>query len=269
MWSSAIVRAWCQTPSACAAGTQVRAVDPVSKTRASTHVLPGDPPVEVSFRRSSRATRYSLRVSRSDGRVSLSLPLWASEAEALAFLRDREDWVRRHLMAAPVPSQARIGAQIPVCGQPRPVVAGSGRAARFVDGVIAVPPGPREGPRIKALLTALARDRLSRAVAVHAAALGRAPGQLTLRDPRSRWGSCSSRGDLMLSWRLIMAPPAVLDYVAAHEVAHLVEMNHSDAFWRVCARLRPDYRDHRDWLKRHGAEILAWRFDLAEEMLPC
>jgi predicted metal-dependent hydrolase len=223
----------------------------------------------VSLRRSSRATRYSLRVSRSDGRVSLSLPLWASEAEALAFLRDREAWVRHHLRTAPVPAQARIGAEVPVCGVPRAVVAGAGRAARFAEGVIAVPPGPREGPRIKALLTALARERLSRAVSVHAGALGRVPGQLTLRDPKSRWGSCSSKGDLMFSWRLIMVPPAVLDYVAAHEVAHLVEMNHSDAFWRVCARLRPDYRDHRDWLKRHGAEILAWRFDLATEQDPC
>lgn len=241
----------------------------MSKTRASTHILPGDPPVEVSLRRSSRATRYSLRVSRSDGRVSLSLPLWASEAEALAFLRDRETWVRRHLRTAPVPAQARIGAQVPVCGQPCAVVAGTGRSARFVEGVIAVPQGPREGPRIKALLSGLARDRLSRAVAVHASALGRPHGQLTLRDPKSRWGSCSSKGDLMFSWRLIMAPPAVLDYVAAHEVAHLVEMNHSEAFWRVCARLRPDYRDHRDWLKRHGAELLAWRFDLVQESVPC
>lgn len=239
--------------------------NPVSKTRSLTHVLPGDPPVEVALRRSARATRYSLRVSRADGRVSLSLPVWASEAEALDFLRAREDWVRHHLAAAPLPAQARIGADVPVCGVPRPVVAGVGRAARFADGVISVPPGPREGPRIKALLTALARERLTRSVATHAAALGRAHGQITLRDPKSRWGSCSSRGDLMFSWRLIMAPPAVLDYVAAHEVAHLVEMNHSEAFWRVCARLRPDFREHRDWLKRNGAELQALRFDLASE----
>lgn len=236
----------------------------MSKTRSSTHVLPGDPPVEVALRRSARATRYSLRVSRADGRVSLSLPVWASEAEALDFLRAREDWVRRHLAEAPRPALARVGAMVPVCGVARAVVAGPGRAARFADGQILVPPGPREGPRIKALLTALARERLTRAVSTHAAALGRVPGQITLRDPKSRWGSCSSRGDLMFSWRLIMAPPAVLDYVAAHEVAHLVEMNHSDAFWRVCARLRPDFREHRDWLKRRGAELQAVRFDLVE-----
>jgi predicted metal-dependent hydrolase len=233
-------------------------------------VLPGDPPVEVALRRSRRATRYSLRVSRSDGRVSLSLPLWAPEAEALAFLRDREAWVRRQLVQAPAVQRAAIGAAVPVCGIPRAVVPATGRAARFAEGRIEVPEGPRAGPRVKALLTALARERLSRAVAAHAATLGRTPGRLTLRDPRSRWGSCSSKGDLMFSWRLIMAPPAVLDYVAAHEVAHLVEMNHSAAFWRVCARLRPDYRDHRDWLRAHGAGLLAWRFDLpGEEDGPC
>ncbi|AHM04110.1 Zinc metalloprotease [Roseibacterium elongatum DSM 19469] len=232
-------------------------------TPVSTHILPGDPPVVVRLRRSARAKRFSLRVSRADGRVSLSLPQWACEAEALAFLRDREDWVRRHLRDAPDRKLARIGALVPVCGTPRPVAPGPGRAARFDGGVIHVPPGPREGPRIKALLTALARERLSTSVARHAQTLGRVPGRLTLRDPRSRWGSCSARGDLMFSWRLIMAPPEILDYVAAHEVAHLAEMNHSAAFWSVCHTLCPETDRHRQWLRSHGAELLAWRFDTA------
>lgn len=235
----------------------------------SIHVLPGDPPVEVVLKRSTRATRFSLRVSRSDGRVSLSLPLWAPEGEALAFLRDREEWLRGHLDRAPRLQRAAIGALVPICGIPREVVAGPSRAARFVEGRIEVPEGPRAGPRIRALLGALARERLTRAVQDHSAALGRSATRITLRDPRSRWGSCSSKGDLMFSWRLIMAPPAVLDYVAAHEVAHLVEMNHSTAFWRVCARLRPDFGEQRDWLKRNGASLLAWRFETMEDGPTC
>jgi hypothetical protein len=227
----------------------------------STHVLPGDPPVEVVLRRNARAKQFSLRVSRSDGRVSLSLPAWAPEAEALAFLHDRADWVRRHLDRAPAPRCARIGTDLPICGTPRPVVAGGGRAARFEDGAIRVPPGPREGPRLRVLLMALARERLARAVAVHAEAIGRVPGRLTLRDPRSRWGSCSARGDLMFSWRLIMAPPSILDYVAAHEVAHLAEMNHGPAFWSLCRMLCPETDQHRHWLRSNGADLLAWRFD--------
>ncbi|MGP1358450.1 MAG: M48 family metallopeptidase [Roseicyclus sp.] len=236
-----------------------------SKPPFSTHVLPGDPPVEVILRRNRRAKRFSLRVSRSDGRVSLSLPAWAPEKEALAFLEERADWVRHHLDSAPVPMRARIGVELPVCGLPRPVVEGPGRIARFENGQIIVPRGPREGARLRALLTALARERLSRAVAVHAEAIGRNAGRLTLRDPRSRWGSCSARGDLMFSWRLIMAPPPVLDYVAAHEVAHLAEMNHGPRFWSVCRRLCPETDTHRRWLRANGASLLAWQFDAPAE----
>jgi predicted metal-dependent hydrolase len=236
-----------------------------SAKRSSTHILPGDPPVEVLVRRSARATRYALRVSRSDGRVSLSVPVWAPEDEALAFLQDREGWLRRHLRNLPPVRQARIGAAVPVCGIPRAVVAGAGRAARFEAGQLQVPDGPRQGPRLKALLTALARERLGAAVARHAETVGRQPGRMNLRDPRSRWGSCSSKGDLMFSWRLIMAPPEVLDYVAAHEVAHLVEMNHSARFWRLCAWLCPDHAAQKAWLRRHGSELLSWRFDAAQE----
>lgn len=237
----------------------------VARSQVSTHTLPGDPPVVVLLRRSARAKRFSLRVSRSDGRVSLSLPTWAPEAEALAFLREREDWVRDHLDRAPGVKQARIGVNIPICGVPRPVVAGSGRAARFVDGALHVPEGPREGPRIKALLGAMARERLSAAVDAHAGTIAKRYGKITLRDPRSRWGSCSSKGDLMFSWRLIMAPPEVLDYVAAHEVAHLVEMNHSARFWTLCKQLCPTTDQHRRWMRTNGADLQAWQFETHED----
>jgi predicted metal-dependent hydrolase len=91
--------------------------------------------------------------------------------------------------------------------------------------------------------------------------LGRRFSRLSLRDTRSRWGSCSSRGGLSYSWRLILAPPDVLDYVAAHEVAHLAEMNHSPAFWALVARLCPGYQAPRGWLRREGAGLHRYRFD--------
>lgn len=226
-----------------------------------THILPGDPPVEVVLRRSARARRFSLRVSRADGRVSLSLPTWAREAEALAFLASRERWLRRHLADAPDLQVPRIGGTIPVFGHDRPIIEGNGRSARLDGGVVRVPPGPRLAPRIRVLLQELAREQLVLACDRHAAALGRDFGRLTLRDPRSRWGSCSRRGDLMFSWRLVMAPPTVLDYVAAHEIAHLAEMNHSARFWDTCRRLYPGIEAPRAWLKDHGPGLLAWRFD--------
>jgi hypothetical protein len=91
--------------------------------------------------------------------------------------------------------------------------------------------------------------------------LGRPYTRITLRDTRSRWGSCASSGALSYSWRLIMAPPEVLDYVAAHEVAHLAEMNHSAAYWAGVARLLPGYEAPRQWLRAHGAGLHRYRFD--------
>jgi predicted metal-dependent hydrolase len=89
----------------------------------------------------------------------------------------------------------------------------------------------------------------------HAAAVGRPVARITLRDTRSRWGSCTARGALNFSWRLVMAPPHVLDYLAAHEVAHRVHMDHSEAFWAVCARLSPDLARAEAWLKAHGPSL--------------
>jgi len=224
------------------------------------HILGGTPPVEVALKRSARARRFTLRVSRSSGRVTLSMPEFAREAEALAFLDSRADWVRKHLATRPEGQVPRIGGQVPIEGVAREIVAGAGRAARLRDGRVEVPEG-QEGPRMAALLKQMARERLAERATYHAGRLGRGFGRITLRDTRSRWGSCSSKGDLMFCWRLIMAPPEVLDYVAAHEVAHLVEMNHSPAFWATCERLYPGYETPRRWLRERGAEILAWRFD--------
>jgi predicted metal-dependent hydrolase len=122
-------------------------------------------------------------------------------------------------------------------------------------------PGQRPGLAAQVFLKALARDRLAQCVARYTAALDVSHKALTLRDTRSRWGSCTSEGRLMFSWRLAMAEPDVLDYVAAHEVAHLVHMDHSPAFWAVVEKLRPDWREARDWLRREGPGLHAIRFD--------
>jgi len=226
-----------------------------------THILAGDPPIEVALKRNARARRFTLRVSKSAGTVSLSLPPHAPETEALAFLAERAEWVRRHLDAAPAMKRPVIGAAFPLLGAHRPVVAGPGRRAQYLDGRIMMPETGRTGPLMVTLLKSMARESLLARCDHHAARLGRRFGRVTLRDTRSRWGSCSTRGDLMFSWRLIMAPPDVLDYVVAHEVAHLQEMNHSPAFWAVCESLCPGYEAPRRWLKAQGATLQAWRFD--------
>jgi predicted metal-dependent hydrolase len=104
-----------------------------------------------------------------------------------------------------------------------------------------------------------ARARIALIAQSEAAALGVRYSRITLRDQRSRWGSCSSSGALSFNWRLVLAPHDVLDYVVVHEVCHLVELHHGPAFWRLVERRRPDYRDAKRWLDDHGWEILAYR----------
>ncbi|MBK6468242.1 MAG: M48 family metallopeptidase [Rhodobacter sp.] len=223
----------------------------------------GNPPVEVHLRRSAQARRFSLRVSRLDGKVTLSLPARAREAEALAFLAEHEGWLRRTLAKMPGAEgqPVAVGAEIPVEGRLLRLEPGPGRAIRAEDDRLLVPGDPAQaGVRVAAWLKALARDRLARASTHYAGQVGRPYTRLSLRDTRSRWGSCSHEGSLMYSWRLIMAPPSVLDYVAAHEVAHLVEMNHSDAYWAVVSRICPGWKRQRGWLHERGQDLHRWRF---------
>ena len=224
-------------------------------------VLPGPPPLEITLRRSARAQRFSLRVSRVDGRITLSLPLRAHESEAMAFAQAQEGWLRRALAGLPQVDVIGIGSQIPVEGRPVRLVAGLGRKLSLADDALHIPGDPAlAGARAQAWLKALARDRLAAASDHYAAQLGRKVARVTLRDTRSRWGSCSHEGALMYSWRLILAPPSVLRYVAAHEVAHMVEMNHSDRFWAVVERLYPGWQAERAWLRNQGGALHALRF---------
>ncbi len=223
----------------------------------------GSPPIDVTLRRSARARRFSLRVSRLDGRVTLSMPARARESEALKFLQTQESWLRQTLreMSESVPQGVGHGSQVPVEGQLLTLMQGSGRAVRVEDGQILVPGDPAQsGVRVAAWLKVLARDRLAAASTHYAGAVGRTYSRLTLRDTRSRWGSCSQDGALMYNWRLIMAPVSVLRYVAAHEAAHLVEMNHSADFWDVVTRLYPGYAAERAWLHRQGQALHRYRF---------
>ena len=222
--------------------------------------LAGPPPVPVRIRRSKGSRRMSLRVSALDGRVTLTLPLRVRLDEGMAFLHDREDWIRQALARAPAAQQLRPGLTLPVEGCPRLMTEAPVLRVTLEEERLLVPPGAaRFAPRVTAFLRALAAERLDAACTRHGESLGRRPTALVLRDTRSRWGSCTAEGRLMFSWRLILAPPEVLDYVAAHEVAHLAHMDHSPAFWAVVARLVPDYQRHRRWLAANGAGLHAWQ----------
>lgn len=216
----------------------------------------GQPPIEITVKRSARARRLSLRVSGVDGRVSLTVPNRSALSEAEGFLRDKERWIRKHLEQQPDVIAVTPGAVIPVEGVDRKIVETASRVVRLHPHWIEVPHGAQKtAPRIRAFVKTLARDRLAAASAHYAEMVGKPFGRITLRDTRSRWGSCTSEGNLMYSWRLILAPAEVLDYVAAHEVSHLVEMNHSDAYWSVVASVMPDYQRPRKWLRENGRAL--------------
>jgi predicted metal-dependent hydrolase len=225
------------------------------------HFLPGEPEIEVHLRRNARARRISLRVSRLDGKVSLTLPSRVPEAEGMAFVAEKADWIRKQLSDRPDHVDVGLGASIPFQGVLLDVAAGTGRSVQ-IDGERLLVPGAEAGTarRVEAFLKTQARERLADATDDYAAALGRRYTKLTLRDTRSRWGSCTSAGGLMFSWRLIMAPEEVLKYVAAHEVAHLEQMNHSPKFWALVERLYGPHQAERRWLKAHGDKLHRYRF---------
>lgn len=225
------------------------------------HFLPGEPEIAINLRRSARARRISLRISRLDGKVTLTLPSRVPESEGLSFLREKSDWVRRQLADRPDLVEVDLGVSIPFQGALLDVREGTGKSVRIENETLWVPSAKSSAAkRIEAFLKLQARERLVLAADRYAQALGRDYSKLTLRDTRSRWGSCTSAGGVMFSWRLIMAPEEVLNYVAAHEVAHLEQMNHSPKFWALVERLYGPHHAERQWLKMHGEKLHRYRF---------
>ncbi len=223
--------------------------------------LSGNPEITIQLRRNARARRLSLRVSQLDGRVTLTLPRAASQSEASGFAREKESWIRKQLGRRSAETILTIGAKVLFQGVELPIVAGEKRTVQLLEDQLMVPGDPKKvAIRLAAFMKLRAREQLSRACDDYAGRLGKQVRRITLRDTRSRWGSCTCEGNLMFSWRLIMAPPDVLDYVAAHEVAHLIEMNHSADFWAQVARVYPDYQRPRQWLRQNGAQLHSYRF---------
>lgn len=224
--------------------------------------LEGNPPIPVILRRSARAKRISLRLSSLDGRVTLTLPRFVPEAEGIAFLRAKEGWLRGHLAKQVSHVAISAGSVLPVEGRDLTLHPAQGRRIAVEDDRLLIPGEPdRMATRARTFLKTLARERLVTASDHYAGLLGKPYSRITLRDTRSRWGSCSSTGGLSYSWRLILAPPDVLRYVAAHEVAHLAEMNHSDRFWRVVEELYGPWKAQRNWLRQNGPRLHGYRFD--------
>lgn len=222
-----------------------------------------DPPIGVRLRVHARARRFTLRLGAPGEPAHLTLPPGVPRAEAEAFLNRQAGWLRNALARQPAAIRVEPGVMLPVDGQKMRIATRPGpRLAPEIEGGALVLSGDAPaGPRIAAWLKARARDAMVPRTQAYAARLGRRLAGVRLKDTRSRWGSCSAKARINLSWRIAMAPPEVQAYLAAHEAAHLVEMNHSDRYWAVLAGLMPDYQRPRAWLRDHGRTLHAFRFD--------
>ena len=221
--------------------------------------------VPVEVRQHAGARRLTLRVSKTRRAVVVTVPSGCRIEEADRFLKTHVDWVRDRLGRVPAPVPLADGATIPVRGTLHRIrFIGPAQGACVVDIENPAQGAPRlvvaghpehAARRLRDWLVGEAHNDLDERVSWHARKLGVRARHITLRDQTTRWGSCSANGLLSFSWRLILAPRYVLDYVAAHEVAHLREMNHGPRFWKLVAGAVPRLEEAKHWLRNEGTDL--------------
>jgi predicted metal-dependent hydrolase len=216
----------------------------------------------IRIRRHRRARRYTLRIHPSDREAILTMPPRGTLADAKEFAQRHGAWIAARLGRLPKAAPFHPGTLVPLRGHDHKIVHRGGRGTVWTDTrdtgekIICVAGEVAHiDRRVHDFLKREARHDLQRACDRYAAELGVKVRRLSIRDQSSRWGSCTSAGSLSFSWRLILAPSYVLDYLAAHEVAHLVEMNHSARFWRVVGKICPQMERAKAWLDTHGNDL--------------
>ena len=218
-------------------------------------------PISVSFRRNARARRLVLRLSRDRAGVIVTLPPRVGRNEALDFAKKSSQWIVERLASEPIHQPLRAGTEIIIRGERRQILhSGARRGTVTLSESTVTVAGDLAHlqRRLVDWLKAEAKRDLVKASEFYAQVMGVRFHRLSVRDQKSRWGSCTSDGTLSYSWRLVLAPPFVLDYVAAHEVAHLKHMNHGRNFWRLVLTHCPNASRAKTWLKTHGAELHAY-----------
>jgi predicted metal-dependent hydrolase len=218
--------------------------------------------LEYSVRRSDRARRVRVRVDPRDGSVEVVLPRRAAAREAASAVAELRGWIARR-QAEVARAQARVAARagtVPYLGVDLVLMAQPGRTRVHRRGDVLLVPEDEDAAVARAAIERWYRRQARIEVAPRldaaAAAVGKSYTKLTIRDQRTRWGSCSSAGAMSFNWRLLLAPEAVLEYVVRHEAAHLAVMDHSPRFWSLMGRLMPGYEVPRRWLRDHGATLV-------------
>ena len=217
----------------------------------------------VRLRRNRLARRYTLRIHSVTREVVLTMPMRGSVKQANEFAQKHGAWIAARLERLPQAAPFADGTVLPLRGVDTRIVhrrgaRGTAWLETGADGeqlLCVAGTAPHIARRVRDFLKREAKADLTVASKHAADALGVAIKRVSVRDQSSRWGSCSTTGVLSYSWRLILAPPFVLDYLAAHEVAHLIEMNHSRAFWKTVERVCPNMTRAKSWLNTHGTGL--------------
>jgi predicted metal-dependent hydrolase len=217
----------------------------------------------VRVRRHRQARRYTLRIDAASRAVVLTIPPRGSVREAKDFAQKHGAWIAARLKRLPEAAPFSHGVEVPLRGVPHRIVHRRGERGTVWtetadDGecqICVAGEAAHVNRRVGDFLKREAQRDLDAAARRYARELGVAIKRISIRDQSSRWGSCSSTGVLSFSWRLVLAPPYVLDYLAAHEVAHLLELNHSPRFWRLVARLYGSTERAKVWLDVHGTDL--------------
>jgi predicted metal-dependent hydrolase len=215
---------------------------------------------DYTVRRSDRARRVRVRVDPRDGAVEVVLPRRAPAREAARAVEQLGSWIARR-RAEVARSQAHVAARdgtVPYLGASLVLVpqAGRVRVTRFGHTLLVPEDEPARREALERWYRARARAEIAPRLDAAAAAVGKSYTKLSIRDQKTRWGSCSSTGAMSFNWRLLLAPEVVLEYVVRHEAAHLAVMDHSPRFWAVMARLMPGYEIPRRWLRDHGGTLV-------------
>ena len=215
-----------------------------------------------------RARRLTLRIDAGGQGLRITVPPGLRQGEVERFLSRHQGWLEQRLAKVPDRPQVRPGIKVPVRGVPHRIVHEPGKRGTVVVGNDDTGPTltihgdrlhlPR---RVADFLKREAKRDIEALVQRHTGAIGRKAKSIRFKDTSSRWGSCTADGNLSFSWRIMMAPPPVINYLVAHEVAHLKEMNHGPKFWKLCAELCPDTERCKAWLKKNGGALQAIAFD--------
>lgn len=218
----------------------------------------------VIIKKSKRAKRLALRLDSKERLINLVIPHSMSEKRARFFALDHIDWIEEQLANLPEKVTFEHGSIIPILGIDHKIIIDFDedrkRTDIFFENNQLIIQTNKEAPssRIERFLKKLAKEKLTELSAKKAAAINKTIKSVSVRDTKSRWGSCAADGSLSYSWRLIFAPYAAFDYVVAHEIAHLIHLDHSKKFWAICRQLSDDFTEGSYWIRNHGHELMKY-----------